>query len=241
MTQSPAKPVKVEPDLSREAILDGTFLKRVRAAFAEFERSDQVRTDAQIDALAASAMVARPTTGDVWVFSYGSLMWNPTFRYVERRDAVLQGWHRKFCLRSPIGRGTPENPCLMLGLEQGDRTCGVGFRLPVEEQATELGLVFRREMFGNAYIDRWVTIETDDGAHGAITFVANPEFEGYAGSMTNEEIAAAIVAAKGIAGTCVEYFSQTLDHLRDLKMEDDGLESINHLISGLLARQSADK
>jgi glutathione-specific gamma-glutamylcyclotransferase len=236
MTQSPSKPAKVEQDLSREAILDGTFLKTVRAAVAKLGRSAQVRTDAQIDALAASAMATRPTTGDIWIFSYGSLMWNPTFRYVERRDAVLQGWHRKFCLRSPIGRGTPEHPCLMLALEQGDRTYGVGFRLPVEEQATELSLVFRREMFGNAYVDRWVTIETGDGSHSAITFVANAKFEGYAGSMTNEEIAAAIVAAKGIGETCVDYFRQTLDHLRELKMEDDGLENVNHLIFGLLAR-----
>jgi cation transport regulator ChaC len=92
-----------------------------------------------------------------------------------------------------------------------------------------------------AYIDRWVTIETDDGSHGAITFVASPEFEGYAPSMTNEEIAAAIVAAKGTGGTCVDDFRQTLDHLRDLKMQDDGLESINHLILGLLAHTSPDQ
>jgi hypothetical protein len=36
---------------------------------------------------------------DVWVFAYGSLMWNPGIDVAEHKPAVLQGWHRAFCIR----------------------------------------------------------------------------------------------------------------------------------------------
>ena len=55
----------------------------------------------------------------VWVFGYGSLMWNPDFPVAETRAALVRGWHRRFCLWTVLGRGTPERPGLMLGLEPG--------------------------------------------------------------------------------------------------------------------------
>ena len=36
---------------------------------------------------------------DVWVFAYGSLLWNPAFEAAEQVVAVLPGWHRAFCIR----------------------------------------------------------------------------------------------------------------------------------------------
>ncbi|MCE9570775.1 MAG: gamma-glutamylcyclotransferase, partial [Rhodocyclales bacterium] len=52
---------------------------------------------------------------DVWVFCYGSLIWNPLFHYTERRNVTVHGFHRSFCLRSRHGRGSVEEPGLMLG------------------------------------------------------------------------------------------------------------------------------
>ena len=34
---------------------------------------------------------------DLWVFGYGSLLWNPGFAHVESRLATLEGYHRSFC------------------------------------------------------------------------------------------------------------------------------------------------
>ena len=36
--------------------------------------------------------------GDVWLFGYGSLMWNPIFHYEERRKGRLFGYHRSYCM-----------------------------------------------------------------------------------------------------------------------------------------------
>ena len=39
---------------------------------------------------------------DIWIFGYGSLMWNPAFHYAERRLGLIYGWHRSFCLWTPM-------------------------------------------------------------------------------------------------------------------------------------------
>ena len=53
------------------------------------------------------------------MFAYGSLMWNPALEYAEASTCQVQGWHRSFCFWTPLGRGTPELPGLMLALERG--------------------------------------------------------------------------------------------------------------------------
>ena len=35
------------------------------------------------------------------------------------RTGTLHGYHRQFCFWSKIGRGTPENPGMMLALDRG--------------------------------------------------------------------------------------------------------------------------
>ena len=60
----------------------------------------------------------------MWVFGYGSLLWNPGFEYVQCQLATLSGYHRSFCMRSIHHRGTPEAPGLVLALdEQPDALC----------------------------------------------------------------------------------------------------------------------
>src|SRR3546814_6544547 len=71
---------------------------------------------------------------DIWVFAYGSLIWNPAFCYDERRTGTIRGYHRRFCLWVPLGRGTPEMPGLMLGLEHGGGCRGVLFRVAADQE-----------------------------------------------------------------------------------------------------------
>ena len=58
------------------------------------------------------------------MFGYGSLMWQPDFRYVERRPAMLWGWHRAHALISTAAWGSAERPGLILTLLRGGACLG---------------------------------------------------------------------------------------------------------------------
>ena len=60
-------------------------------------------SDAEREATRAGVLARKGR--DLWVFAYGSLMWDPGIHIVEIRTATLAGFHRSFCLKSQIGRG----------------------------------------------------------------------------------------------------------------------------------------
>ncbi|MGH8722571.1 MAG: gamma-glutamylcyclotransferase, partial [Burkholderiales bacterium] len=97
--------------LTRESILDGTLHASVRSLLGPDAR---YATDAERSAQVREILQCAPRPGRIWVFAFGSLMWNPAFHFAERRTARIYGFHRQFCLWSRAGRGSPERPGLML-------------------------------------------------------------------------------------------------------------------------------
>lgn len=134
--------------LTRESILDGTLHASVRAVLGPKVR---FMTDAERATQVAAILARAPRPGRIWVFAFGSLIWNPAFHFVERRTARIHGFHRQFCLWARAGRGSPERPGLMLSLEPGGSCAGVAYRLARHAAATELDVIWRREMFTMAY------------------------------------------------------------------------------------------
>jgi cation transport protein ChaC len=157
---------------------------------------------------------------DAWLFGYGSLMWNPAFRFAERRVAHLRGWHRRFGLWSPLGRGTPERPGLVLCLDRGGSCRGLAFRIAAEDLESELALVWAREQLTAAYAPRWVALETGGGRVSAITFVANRAHARYAGRLGLGDAARALAEARGFLGTGLEYLESTVAELEALGIPD---------------------
>src|SRR6516225_11812887 len=86
----------------------------------------------------------RDSTEPVWIFAYGSLMWDPDCPRAEAETALLRGYHRSFCLYSYDYRGTRARPGLTLGLDRGGACRGLALWLPVEE----FDRVWLREMTG---------------------------------------------------------------------------------------------
>lgn len=160
-----------------------------------------------------------PVTGDFWVFGYGSLMWNPGFEFLERREARLYGYHRAFCVVSIVHRGTPERPGLVLGLDHGGSCRGMAFRVAAPARSAVLDYLHAREMIRHVYRPRWVPAHLPDRTVPAYTFVVDREHESY--RLLDVERAAHVIAqGHGQGGSNLEYLLNTLRVLGDLGIRD---------------------
>lgn len=227
---------KYELELTRENILNGTMRRWLAAA----DPSLKLRSDEEHRASIAATLAKRPDgAGDVWVFGYGSLIWNPTIHTVERRRAEVRGYHRRFCLWTHLGRGTMDCPGLTLGLERGGSCSGVVYRIAAAEAEHELLLLWHREMLTGAYEPRWVRAATPEGPVSAVAFCINANHPRYAGKLPENKVAAVIASAEGALGPCCHYLFSTVQHLRDLGIRDRHLERIAHEVEALRAASSA--
>lgn len=212
--------------ITRDALRDGTLIE---AARSRVPPGMKVRTDAEIAACLDAVLADHPPREDVWLFGYGSLMWNPAMHFAEQRAGTVRGWHRAYCLWLEAGRGSPENPGLMLGLDRGGATAGALFRVPAERAREELLLPFRRELFTYSYKPRWVTAATRDGSVRAVTFIVNREGPRYTKRLPLETVARHVATASGMLGSCMEYLDQTLAALDALGLNDRMLREVRRL------------
>jgi glutathione-specific gamma-glutamylcyclotransferase len=216
--------------LTREALRDGFVHEMIARSGIDLP----VLGDEERRASLEATLAAQPAPGDVWLFAYGSLIWNPAFHSVERRPVLIRGWHRQFCLSTPIGRGTPENPGLVLGLDRGGSCRGVAFRVAHSEAEAELELVWRREMVTGAYVPRWVRLhgpDLPDGTYG-IAFTINRAAPNYVRPVSEADTARVVATACGALGPCRDYLFDTLDGLEGFGIHDRHLTRIARLVRG---------
>lgn len=213
----------VETAITRERLRDGTLLAAIRA---NPPPGTHVRSDAELEASLERTLQQHDACADVYVFGYGSLMWNPTIEHTQALKAYVHGWCRRFCLRLLMGRGSPQQPGLMLALDRGGSCYGVTFRIPAEKARDELRLLWRREMFSGAYEARWVTALVEGKALRALTFVASRAHVRYADKLPIDQVADMIRTASGSLGTCSAYFEATLQELESMGVKDAGMERI---------------
>lgn len=208
--------------LTRENIRSG----RIREWLAQNDKTFRPLSDSTRNASRMGMFEGGRPTEDVWLFGYGSLIWNPTIEHTEKRLATVHGLHRRFCLWSHQGRGTPERPGLMLALDRGGCCRGVVYRIPIDRAEDELDIIWRREMVSNSYRPRWLNAATSEGTVPAIGFVINRRHERYAGALLDTAIAHTIAHAHGFLGPCCEYLFNTVEHLDALGMPDAGLSRL---------------
>ena len=216
--------------LSRETLLDGSFRAAMRAALGPGAR---LMSDAERDAQVRDMLVRAPVPGRVWVFAFGSLIWNPAFAFAERQPARIHGFHRKFSLWSRAGRGSPDRPGLMLSLEAGGSCAGVAYRLAPGTEATELDAIWQREMLALAYRPVWTVARTPEGREPVIAFTANRAHERYAPGLDTDTIARTLASGVGPMGRACDYLFDTVAHLRTLGIHDRRLEAIEAKVRAL--------
>ena len=170
----------------------------------------------------------RPSDEPMWIFGFGSLMWNPCFDYDIKTAAVLKGYDRKFHIWTTRARGTPDNPGLGLCLEDCAGACrGVAFRLVEGDVEAAWERLWEREMGSGIYRPVWVSLESEDHDRiVALTFVVNREHPHYAGPMPSERMADIMAGAKGSYGLCRDYLAGTIEEMRKLDVSDSDLEEL---------------
>jgi cation transport protein ChaC len=142
----------------------------------------------------------------------------------------VQGWHRSFCIRTLLGRGSQQAPGAMLGLDRGGACRGVLYRIEAAKVRTELQLLWRREMFAGTYDAHWVPAQNGAGALRALTFVVNRQHERYIGGHPIPDIAQLIRTGKGVIGSSRAYFDATVRTLERLGIRDAGMERLQAAI-----------
>lgn len=199
-------------------------------------RSD-LPSEADYAAGVQTMLAGRPPSGEIWIFAYGSLIWNPEFAFVEERLGTARGWHRSFCLGwVRIYRGTPENPGVMLAMDRGGSCRGVVFRLPPERVEAELLAILRREMpiKRPTVPSRWLTVNTDAGVVRALGFPVSRQSPAYLPDLTEEQVVHALSTACGERGSMAEYLYSTVRHLEDRGIHDRYLWRMQELVAARL-------
>jgi cation transport protein ChaC len=189
-------------------------------------------TDEQFDAL-VNALLSEYRPDELWVFAYGSLIWNPEFDFIEHRRAAAAGWHRSFCLKLPRWRGTHELPALMLALDRGGSCRGIAYHLPSGDHFGQLRRLVQREIDANppTNVPRWISIKTDAGPLRALTFVADPDGRAYSGRLSLEEVARTTARAAGHWGSAAQYLLRTIVKLEEHGIRDRNLWRLQSLVA----------
>jgi cation transport protein ChaC len=168
----------------------------------------------------------------VWIFAYGSLLWDAELHDAAAEPALLFGYHRSFCLYSYDYRGTPSNPGLTLGLDRGGSCRGAALRLSKDG----LDRIWHREMSGRrVYAARLLPAHTANGLRQTLAFTALRSCPDYAGTLPLDRAARMILGAVGRRGTCRDYFENTLRHLERLGFADRPLRRLAERVRALAA------
>jgi len=185
----------------------------------------------------------------LWIFAYGSLMWNPGFPHSGRSRARISGYERRFCLWSRRYRGTDTAPGLVLGLaERPGRTCtGIAYRVEPPEVAGTRRYLWEREMGSGAYLELLLPARLlgdrdsrKEAEVNALAYVMDSSRPHYADIPDESECARIIAGSSGLRGKNSEYLEHTLRKLSELQVREPGLERIAAQVRAMRRGQPPD-
>jgi cation transport protein ChaC len=172
--------------------------------------------------------------GEIWVFAYGSLIWQPACDYVEMRTGTVRGWHRAFCLGwLNSWRASDEAPGLMLALDRGGACKGVAYRLPPDRVGENLNKLLAREMawLPSPFPPRWVKVRSGERTITALTFCIDRQSGFYVSGLSDHEIADALARAVGTRGSMADYLHATVTHLEQMGIHDAHLWTLQDMVA----------
>lgn len=169
----------------------------------------------------------------VWIFGYGSLVWRPDFPFLEKRQAAITGWTRRFWQGSTDHRGVPGAPGRVVTLvaDPNAKCWGTAYFVSEHERDEILDQLAYREKGGYDRIE--LPLEFVDPEHkpaSAFVYFANEANPNYLGPATLEAIADQVIASHGPSGANIEYVLQLADALRTMAVEDAHVFALADLV-----------
>jgi glutathione-specific gamma-glutamylcyclotransferase len=194
---------------------------KARGMFVEWWHSDSEREASRAHTLAGH------WDADLWVFAYGSLMWDPAFRFEEVRRARVPDYARRFILKDVYGgRGTFEAPGLMAALDKGPGCDGLAFRISRENIDAETEVLWRREKVGPAYTPVFVETVASDDRMTALAFVADHEADLIDASLTRAQQIEFCATGTGFMGSSFDYLRNISSHFAALGIQDGEVSTL---------------
>lgn len=190
-----------------------------------------------LDALHRALAPWKPGT-PFYIFGYGSLMWNPSFRSDAHHVGLVRGYHRSFRLWSRINRGSPENPGLVLTLERGGSCRGLVYRIDPTIAYDEMLGIWRREMTFGSYLPKWLNCAVGSETVSALAFTVNRACSGYTGAIPLEVMVECMASAKGRFGPAYDYLFKTTETLRLHGIRDERVEHLANLVKARIAAKA---
>ncbi len=153
----------------------------------------------------------------VWLFGYGSLIFKADFPYIERRNASISGWSRRFWQGSHDHRGTLDAPGRVVTLIETPQARCQGVAYLISPRVFE-HLDFREK---NGYLRFSTEMTFDDGSHAqGLVYIATPDNSAFLGPASESEIAQQIANAAGPSGPNADYLLHLAESLRGLGDHD---------------------
>jgi len=187
---------------------------------------------------AAEAVLQEYSPNELWVFAYGSLIWNPDFDFTTQLRAVAHGWHRSFCLKLTRWRGTRERPALMLALDRGGTCVGIAYKLVSGDIKAQLIRLMERELdaIPATNVPKWISVSTKSGPIKALTFAALPTGRAYAGRLPLKDVATVLATAAGHWGSSAQYAFNTISKLEEHGIRDRNLWALQRMLADEIIR-----
>jgi len=169
----------------------------------------------------------------MWVFGYGSLMWD---RWGEAKGCIrstkaeLRGYRRVFNKASVRNWGTEKFPCPTLNLVQSESSWCRGIAFEFHDSRAREIKQYLIEREGKGFTLRELPAQLDQGDQ--ITAIV-PIYGG--GNLIHEasvtDVVNMVLQAKGRDGSCVRYVKSIAEALRGLEIDDPAVIELWHALS----------
>ncbi len=200
---------------------------------------------ARLPLLLATRFPYKMTPTKVWIFGYGSLIWNPGFTFERCQVGYIRGWGRRFYQGSPDHRGLPGSLGRVVTLvADAQSVCwGMAYQVAGKSLESIFSYLDEREQggFHRHQVDFYP--KTTDAPAPAVApaavYIARDDNPHYLGPASVAKMALQIRHSKGPSGSNRDYLFRLAESLRGMGVTDAHVTELERQVRQLDA-QSQD-